>query len=135
MFLVAFFGGVLAYTVIACINGKRLGVSKDKQLLSVLLGVLGLFAIVLLGYMSGVNGFPQRGTNEYNMLRFGGRIISLLVYFAVTLLQKPMNRIYAYHSTNPQPYESLLIPGIIASVVLGVLQAVFVVFAIDFIPR
>jgi hypothetical protein len=125
-FLVAFFGGSLAYTVIAYINSKRLGLAKDRLLLIVLLGVIALVACFYMSYHFPIAGFHHLHSTNRKIVRFGSRLISVLLYLICSSLQRSADRIYLHRDQDNEPYQSLLVPGLIASIGLQVLQFGFI---------
>lgn len=124
--LVAFFGGVLPYTFIAYVNGQRLGLQRDQQRLILVLGSAGVIGVICLGYLIGVKELPNCTSSQKRILRYGGKVIALLVYFAVSQIQKSADRIYRFR-VGRDDYASLLLPGIATVLLLGFLQAVIVV--------
>ncbi len=116
---VAFFGGVLAITVIAYINGKRLGLEPPKQRGIILTGVAS-FTLVLaytfaLVYIPALD-FASRDTLS---LRYASRILAVLAYFLLASLQKPAMRLYRFHHDD---FASLWQAGLLAVFGLGILQ-------------
>ncbi|MEN6371606.1 MAG: hypothetical protein ABFD64_06280 [Armatimonadota bacterium] len=122
---VAFFGGALAYTVIALINGRRIGLSKDKQNLIMLLGFIGLVASFIMHYFFPVidGNFTLHTENKLS-IRLGDRIIGTALYLICSSFMNEANRIYQYRCKTG--YESLLGTGIAAVVGLGSAQLIII---------
>jgi hypothetical protein len=116
---VAFFGGVLAVTAIAILNARRLGLRGRPQALMAGAGVLGLAgALVVASLLAG-----ERGSS----VRIGARIVALATYGVHYLLQRRADRVYHYHARDEEPYDSLLVPGLIACFTFGLVEAALLV--------
>jgi len=104
---IAFFGGVIASTIIATLNARRLGVDAAKRRLIVLIGVLGLAAVVAVFAL--LNGDDDMTSG----LRISTRVVAVLCCLAQLRLQRPMDRAFQLRGTD---YGSLWGPGIAAIV-------------------
>jgi hypothetical protein len=104
---IAFFGGVIASTIIATLNARRLGVDAAKRRLIVLIGVLGLAAVVAVFAL--LNGDDDLTSG----LRVSTRVVAVLCCLAQLRLQRPMDRAFQLRGTD---YGSLWGPGIAAIV-------------------
>ncbi|MFI5695440.1 hypothetical protein ACIA58_26540 [Kribbella sp. NPDC051586] len=80
---VAFFGGVIASTVIAFLNSGRLGVDAGKRRLILLTGLVGLVAVVVL--------FAVLGGDA---LQVSSRVVAVLCFMVQLRLQQPMDRAF-----------------------------------------
>jgi hypothetical protein len=112
---VAFFGGVIAVTMIAWLNARRLGVPARGRWLILLsgLGGFGLGAVVL-----------QLLTDEVTIVsetRVVIRVIAVLTCLVQLRIQQPMDRAFQLRGAQ---YKSLWLPGLAAIVVGGVLEVV-----------
>lgn len=109
---VAFFGGVLAVTVIAVLNARRLGVNAAGQRQIVGVGVVALLvsaAVVVFVTEDEVN----------SGLRVATRIVAVLCCLVQLRIQRPMDRAFQLRGTD---YKSLWVPGIAAVIGLGLLE-------------
>lgn len=133
MFYVAFFGGALAYAVIAIINGRRIGLSKSYINLIVLLCFVGLVASFFMHSVFPVidSNFVFHRENRL-AIKFGDRVIGVVLSLICASFINEANRIYQYRYNTG--YESLVGPGIAATVGLGSLQLVLI-YAILFALR
>jgi hypothetical protein len=110
---VAFFGGVLAVTLIAFLNARRLGVQASKRRLILALGAVGLViagaVVVLL-------------TDELAVssgLRVAIRVVAVVTCLAQLRIQQPMDRAFQLRSSE---YASLWGPGIGAVLGCGLIE-------------
>lgn len=110
---VAFFGGVIATTVIAVLNARRLGVPVNGRRQLLLSGGVGLVlaaaAIVLL-------------TDELTAssgTRLVIRVVAVLTCLFQLRIQQPMDRAFQLRGTE---YKSLWGPGIAAVIGCGLLE-------------
>jgi hypothetical protein len=117
-FWIAFLGGVLAVTGIAYLNSKRLGQDAGKQRLILMTGILGLVVVIALTLFE-----TTQRTNQ--IMRLGQRIVAVIAYALMYRIQTPAFRAYSYHHDG-EGFASLWKPGIIASLALGILQALIV---------
>lgn len=109
---VAFFGGVIAVTVIAFLNARRLGVPLDKRRLILVIGGLGLVLAAVV-----ISTFPA----EASGLRVAIRVVAVACCLGQLRIQQPMDRAFQLRGTD---YGSLWGPGIAAVVGLGLLEAI-----------
>lgn len=115
---VAFFGGVLAVTTIAYLNGRRLGLSPARLRTIVLLGVVGLAAVFAVnGVLLGAAADWREGLRGG---RLGGRIVAGLVYLLCYRVQQAADRSHQLYGDGE--YASLWKPGLAATFGLGLLQ-------------
>ncbi|WP_432935539.1 hypothetical protein ACQPXM_20920 [Kribbella sp. CA-253562] len=109
---VAFFGGVIAVTVIAWLNARRLGVGAAQQRL-----ILGVGAVALVVSAAVVvlltDGDADSG------LRVATRVVAVLCCLVQLRLQRPMDRAFQLRGAD---YRSLWGPGIAAVIGLGLLE-------------
>lgn len=118
---IAFFGGSLALTAIAYLNGKRLKLSPARQHQVLLAGVAGFLLTLGAAYVLGQAEVAQRwqpgpGGSGFRLV---SRAIALLAYLVILRLQRSAQRIYRFGGGE---YASLWRPGLVAVMVLGTLQ-------------
>ena len=110
---VAFFGGVIATTLIAYLNAKRLGVEASKRRLVLIGGGVGLVlaavAFTLLTNSSEIT----------SGVRVAIRVIAVAVCLVLLRIQQPMDR--AFQLRNAE-YASLWGPGIAAVIGCGLIE-------------
>jgi hypothetical protein len=109
---VAFFGGVIAVTVIAWLNARRLGVGAAQQRL--ILGV-GAIALVVSAGVVVLLTDDDAGSG----LRVATRVVAVLCCLVQLRLQRPMDRAFQLRGAD---YKSLWGPGIAAVIGLGLLE-------------
>ncbi len=131
-FWVAFFGGVLASTVITYLNGKRLGLPRARLQQIVLVGCVGLVATIAVGYMLTDTDVLSFRTEVLRGVRLSNRIIALVAYLIFYQLQKTADRAYHFYGGD---YDSLWKPGIAVVAVCGLLQLVVVGGAVVLLGR
>lgn len=122
-FWVAFFGGVLAATVIAYLNGRRLGLPEGRQRGILLTGAAALLATVALSLILGagdVGGAADRSVQS--AVRLGGRVIAVIAYLVFYRLQTAADHAYSFYSPEEDEYASLWKPGLAAVFGLGLAQ-------------
>ena len=122
-FYVAFIGGILALTGIAYLNGKRLGLSDVRLRIIVALGIaVTLISLAALSY--GIKIADLEGENG-QWIRLILRMVSVALFPVLYKIQKSADRIYQFnHDGDDDLYSSLWVPGIIATLVLGLVQAI-----------
>lgn len=111
---VAFFGGVIAVTVIAFLNAGRLGLQSRQRAGIAAVGVVGFAGVCVAAALM----------DESSALRLVTRGIALAAYGVMYLIQRSADRAYSYHSPldADEEYDSLWGPGIFAVIGLGFLQ-------------
>ncbi len=111
---VAFFGGVLAVTLIAFLNARRLGVDagRQRQILAV-----GLVALVVSAAV--VVFLTEDEANSG--LRVATRVVAVVCCLVQLRIQRPMDRAFQLRGTD---YKSLWGPGIAAVLGLGLVELV-----------
>lgn len=119
---VALFGGALAPTAIAYLNGRRLGNDPGKQRLMLVVGALGLALAVVVNYLLGLreNAVPPFLANQ---------VVGVITWVGLYRLQRTADRVYDAYGSGER--ESLLAPGIAAAVGLGIVQIVVVAMIIS----
>jgi phosphoglycerol transferase MdoB-like AlkP superfamily enzyme len=109
---VAFFGGVIAVTVIAFLNARRLGVDAARQWQILAVGVVALVVsaavVVFLTDDDASSG-----------LRIATRVVAVVCCLVQLRIQRPMDRAFQLRGTD---YKSLWVPGIAAVIGLGLLE-------------
>ncbi|MFF0341224.1 hypothetical protein [Kribbella sp. NPDC004875] len=104
---VAFFGGVLASTVVAYLNSGRLGVDAAKRRLILLTGLVGLAAVIAVFALFDSDADVTSG------LRVSTRVVAVLCFLVQLRLQRPMDRAFQLRGTD---YGSLWGVGIAATI-------------------
>ncbi|GAA1517796.1 hypothetical protein [Kribbella lupini] len=111
---VAFFGGVLAVTLIAFLNARRLGVDAARQRQILAVGLVGLVVsavvVVLLTEDDASSG-----------LRIVTRVVAVVCCLVQLRIQQPMDRAFQLRGTG---HKSLWGPGIAAVIGLGLVELV-----------
>jgi hypothetical protein len=105
---VAFFGGVIASTLITFLNARRLGVDTTKRALILLTGLVGLIAVIAVFVLLGRNDLSSD-------LRLTARIVAILCCLVQLRLQRTMDRAFQLRGAD---YAGLFAPGL-AVVILG----------------
>ncbi|GAA1600046.1 hypothetical protein GCM10009742_54970 [Kribbella karoonensis] len=111
---VAFFGGVIASTVVAYLNAGRLGVDAAKRRLILLSGLAGLVVVV------GVFLLLYSDAGVLSGLRVGIRVVAVLCCMAQIRWQRPMDRAFQLRGAE---YGSLWGLGIAATVGGAIIEA------------
>ncbi|MEH0975104.1 hypothetical protein V6U77_28640 [Micromonospora sp. CPCC 205546] len=112
----AVFGGPTAVTVLALVNGRRLGVSRPAHLAVLGAGLAGLIARLALTL-----AIFDDGANR--PVRLVGALAGGLVWLVASATQKRPFRAYELRSGQP---ASLWLPGLGAVLVLGFVEAALV---------
>jgi hypothetical protein len=110
---VAFFGGVLAVTLIAFLNPRRLGVEASKRWLILALGVAGLVIAVVVVVVLADELDLSSG------LRVAIRVVAVATCLAQLRIQQPMDRAFQLRSSE---YASLWWPGVGAVFGCGLIE-------------
>ncbi len=130
---VAFFGGTLALTVIAYLNSRRLGMDARKSNLILALG-LAVTALIIVAaplVVDALSAGDEDSRQRMRYFRLGARAVSLLLFGIVYQIQKSADRLYQFNQNLEQPYGSLWIPGLIAVIGLGFVQAMLTLVAVQ----
>ena len=101
---VAFFGGVAPVTAIAYLNGKRLGLSPGRLRAMLLIGGLGLIAVVALTFLA-VQDASSLWAGNLRAVRLSKRVAAVVVALILYQVQKPADR--AYHLYGGGEYDCL----------------------------
>lgn len=117
---VAFFGGILPATVIAYLNGRRLGISPARRRWMLVVGAAGLLATVALSYAAAAPSAASTGPRSSQWARFGGRAVAMIGFLIFYQLQKSADRVYQFN--DDAEYASLWVPGILTTLGVGLLQ-------------
>lgn len=108
---VAFFGGPLAAAVVGVLNGRRLGLDRDRLLAIGAIGVVGLAVAIAAYALIGFEGRTPR-----LLLAVAG----ILTYLGTRKLQQPADRLFQMHpDTDEDSYDSLWGTGFLIVVVCG----------------
>jgi ABC-type Fe3+-siderophore transport system permease subunit len=107
---VAFFGGVLAVTIVALINARRLRMSSRSQLLMAGAGALAVAGEVVAATLITGDQTPR-------LIRTLAALAAFGVFY---WLQRSPERVYEYHAKAEEPYESLVPLGIAVCLVPGI---------------
>ncbi|MEV8371340.1 hypothetical protein AB0P21_01330 [Kribbella sp. NPDC056861] len=115
---VAFFGGVIATTVIAFLNARRLGVPVRGRWQIALSGLAGLLLVafvleMLTGEVSVLSAVDSSGT------RVVIRVIAVLTCLLQLRIQQPMDRAFQLRGAE---YKSLWLPGLAAVIGGGLFE-------------
>jgi hypothetical protein len=123
-FYVAFFGGPLAAAAIGFLNGRRLGLSRERLWAIAGIGIVAFVAVLALaGLVLAADTSVNRGPRL--MLTVAG-VVSFL---AAHELQKDADRLYGLNRDEEQTYDSLWGPGL-GTVLLAGIFSVAVVAAV-----
>jgi hypothetical protein len=116
-FYVGFLGGALAVAALAWVNARRLGASREVERWIVVVGAVGVVASVIASYILAGQG-----------LHIGYRIVGVLVAGSVYKLQQPADRVYSFRQPGDgdDHYDSMWVPGLVATVGGGLLQLAIV---------
>ena len=119
---VAFFGGVIASTVIAFLNARRLGVDATKRRLILITGAVGLVAVsIMFALLHGDGGLTSG-------LRAAIRVVAVVCCLIQLRIQRPMDRAFQLRGSD---YGSLWVPGIAATVGGAVVEALILVLVAE----
>jgi hypothetical protein len=118
LFYVSFFGGILATIIISTRNAKWLKISKQTINLLISIGIALLFLKILLSSAVFNNLFISHTSENLRYLRWGFRILALLLYYAYFQVMKQSYRKHIMLGGQDEPllkYAIILI--IIASII------------------
>lgn len=115
---VAFFGGVIASTVIAFLNARRLGVDAAKRRLILLTGVVGLAGVIAVFALLNADADVTSG------FRVAVRVVAVLCCLVQLRIQRPMDRAFQLRGTD---YGSLWGPGVAVAVGGAIAEAFILV--------
>jgi hypothetical protein len=115
---VAFFGGVIASTVIAFLNAGRLGVDAAKRRLILLTGAIGLVGVIVVFALLNGDGGITSG------LRVAVRAVAVVCCLIQLRIQRPMDRAFQLRGVD---YGSLWGPGIAVTVGGAIAEALILV--------
>jgi hypothetical protein len=115
---VAFFGGVIASTVIAFLNARRLGVDTAKQRLILGVGVIGLVVVIAAFAALNTDGDLSSG------LRVGIRVVAVVCCLIQLRIQRPMDRAFQLRGTD---YGSLWATGFGVTIAGAVAEALILI--------
>ncbi|TWD84297.1 hypothetical protein FB561_5472 [Kribbella amoyensis] len=122
---VAFFGGVIASTVIAFVNARRLGVDRAKQRLILLVGTGSLIVAIAVATLLTDH---STGTSTGSGLRLATRIVAVLCCLVLLRIQRPMDRAFQLRGAD---YGSLWGPGLAAVIGGAVVEALLIAFVVE----
>lgn len=117
---IAFFGGILAVTVIALINAYRLGIDNRKRWLMAAAGLIAL-GILFAFWMRQplAPDFITFARTARNM-RITGRVIAMVLFLLLAWFQKRADAHHLVFATGD--YAPLWVAGIASTLLLGTLQ-------------
>jgi hypothetical protein len=114
-FIVAFFGGPLAASLIGYLNMKRLGVTdrRGRDFVLVAVGGLALGGLATLAILSADFG---------SAARLGNQVAGVLMYGFTYRFQRSGDRVHQFYSDSSEDgaYDSLVGPGFAAVLGLGI---------------
>jgi len=113
---VAFFGGAAGAAIIALLNGARLGITTRQRWMIVALGAAGLLASAMVVSAVGV------GADGSQAARVLGRVIGVVAWGGMYLVQRSADRVYGYRASGDDPYASLIVPGLLAAIAGSAVQ-------------
>jgi hypothetical protein len=115
----ALLGGILPGTAVAYINGQRLRISKHKQRMIVLVGVMGLLLVMLMYYKTAVLQPPWFVAWGRWALLLLDRLIALFAYLIYHYLQRRKILVHEFFGG-----RSLIASGLVLwlTIYLGFLQ-------------
>ncbi len=113
---VAFFGGSLAVTAIALLNARRHAMPRKALILIAVAGLVAFAAVLAVASIIANDG--DGGTPSG--LRVAVQLISVVGWGPMFLLQRPFDRVF--ESFGDREYKSLLGPGLLAVLALGMVQ-------------
>ena len=126
-FWVAFFGGILAITVIAVINAARLGVSRNVRYIMIGIAVVALGVLSWLWFQKPpAEDFMKFWTGARDM-RTWSRIAAVAVYIIFAAIQRKPDARYRIFSSGE--YSSLWGAGFAAVFILGMIQPLALAYA------
>ncbi|TDC17337.1 hypothetical protein [Kribbella albertanoniae] len=118
---VAFFGGVIAATIIASLNARRLGLDRGKRWMIIGTGVVGLTAVIALYALLNDDG------ERTQSLRIVVRIVAVLCILVQMRWQRPMDRAFQLRGTD---YHSMWVLGPILVVVCAIVEALLLALVV-----
>lgn len=118
-FYVAFFGGVVAVTMIAFLNARRLHAGRGVGVRILLLG-LAAFALVVGGGFY-VDAAVTDSENVARYGRFASRVAGVVLHFLV--LRQLTRATRRFHVVRGENFEPLWVPGIGAVILGGIVSA------------
>jgi multisubunit Na+/H+ antiporter MnhB subunit len=118
---VAFFGGPLGAAAIGWFNGGRLGLSRSRSAVIVVIGAAGF--LVTLALVVAIDA----GSGRSPRLVMAG--VGVACYVATRELQKPADTRYAV-GRDQDAYDSLWLPGIATVIVCGLFTGVALAAAV-----
>jgi hypothetical protein len=110
---VAFFGGVIASTVIAFLNARRLGVAAARRRLILLTGAVGLVVVLV------VFALLTSAASTNSAVRIPVRVVAVVCCLVQLRIQRPMDRAFQLRGLD---YASMWSPGIAATIGGGALE-------------
>lgn len=112
-FYVAFFGGPLAAGAIGFLNGRRLGLTRERLWALPALGIAGFLAC-----LAATAAFIEADSG--NSPRLVVAATGIATYVSARQLQKDADRRYGISRNEGEAYDSLWIPGLVAVLVFGI---------------
>lgn len=109
------FGGVLAGTVLSCLNARRLGVDRDGRRAILLLGVAGLVALVPLVMLAVTTTRPSD-----QAMWLVCRLLALCVHAQQARVQHRLARDFRMRGGE---YGMLLVPGFFAALLCSTVDS------------
>ena len=113
---VAFFGGALAVGAIGALNATLLRMPRTQ--------IAAIVAIALAVEAALVVAFGLADLE--NQARIASSVAGLLAFGGSFLIQRSADRVYHFHSRADEPYESLIVPGLITVIAARIFEAALV---------
>jgi hypothetical protein len=115
---VAFFGGVIASTVITFLNARRLGVDAAKRRLILLTGAVGLVAVIAVFALLNADDDVTSG------FRVAVRVVAVLCCLVQLRIQRRLDRAFQLRGAD---YASLWGPGVAVAIGGAIAEAFILV--------
>jgi hypothetical protein len=117
---VAFFGGALAVGAIGFLNAMFLGMPNRARAAIVALALAAEAAFVAVAVAT-----------DTDQVRILSIVAGLVAFGGAYLIQRSPDRVYHFHATEDEPYQSLFVPGLVTCVAARIFEAALVFGLID----
>ena len=112
---VGFFGGALALGAIAFLNSAMLGMSYAAR--------VAIVAVALAAEAAFATFLALTGIEE---IRIASTVAGLAAYGGAYLIQRSADRVYHFHAQDDEPYQSLVLPGLVAVISARVFETLLI---------